>query len=94
MPGDSGRASEAPGAFADARVLGFIAYVIFPTLAVVTAVFGVVLAFRQNLAGTLLFFGILQLWLIGGILAHNRRRRHLADTSEETPDDEPERRTL
>lgn len=93
MPGGSGRISEAPGTFADARVLGFIAYVIFPTLAVVTAVFGVVLALKENLAGSLLFFGLLQLWLIGGILVHTRRRRVVAPPGEETAYHGPENRS-
>ncbi|GAA4840611.1 hypothetical protein GCM10023354_21540 [Garicola koreensis] len=83
-----------PAGFAGATALGFIAYVIFPTLAVVTAVFGVVLALRKNLASSPLFFGLLQLWLIGGIPVRTRRRRLLAQPSEEAAEDEPGSATL
>lgn len=82
--------SGAPGSPAGftASPLGFIAYVIFPTLAVVTAVFGVILATRENLAGSLFFFALLQLWLIGGILVHTLRRRMLSQTAEGTSEGE------
>ena len=93
MPGDDGGTPGPPAEWASATTLGFIAYVIFPTLAVVTAVFGVVLALRENLTGSLLFFALLQLWLIGGILVHTRRRRLPARTSEKASDDEPLPRT-
>lgn len=83
MPGDDGGTSDA-AAGSSAGALTFIAYVIFPTLAVVTAVFGVVLATRENLAGSLLFLALLQLWLIGGIVAHIRRRRLTARSTDET----------
>jgi len=92
MLGGDGGTEGHPAGWASAPTLGFIAYVIFPTLAVVTAVFGVVLALRENLAGSLLFFVLLQLWLIGGILVHTRRRRLLSPTSEAAGEVEPQRR--
>ena len=72
--------------FFNATTLGFIAYVMFPTLAVVTAVFGVILLQRENLAGGLLFFVLLQLWVIGGIIVHNMRKRRAAPQAGETED--------
>lgn len=86
MPGaDSGSAGPA-AEFFNATTLGFIAYVMFPTLAVVTAVFGVILLKRDNLAGGLAFFVLLQLWVIGGIIVHNMRKRRAAPQAGETED--------
>lgn len=83
MPGDSALSAGPAAGFTNATTLGFIAYVMFPTLAVVTAVFGVILLSRENLAGGLLFFVLLQLWVIGGIIVHTlRKRRTAAPTAE------------
>lgn len=68
-------------------VLGLLGYVIFPTLAVVTAVLGVMLLIEQNLGPALLLFVLLQLWLLGAVLAHLRRRRSLQDQAQNTDDD-------
>ena len=48
---------------------------IFPTLAVVTSVFGIILLSRENLAGGIAFFVLLQLWLIAAVVVHIRRTR-------------------
>lgn len=83
MPGaDSGSGSPA-AEFFNATTLGFIAYVMFPTLAVVTAVFGVILLKQENLGGGLAFFVLLQLWVIGGITVHNMRKRRAASPAAE-----------
>lgn len=86
MPGDSPATNGSAGGFAGLTALGFIAYVMFPTLAVVTAVFGVILLSRENLAGGLLFFVLLQLWVIGGIIVHTMRKRRAAAPAAETKD--------
>ena len=86
MPGADSVAGGPAAGFFNATTLGFIAYVMFPTLAVVTAVFGVILLSRDNLAGGLVFFVLLQLWVIGGIVVHNMRKRRSAVPAAETED--------
>lgn len=75
MPGADPHSQHAAAVFSSPSTLSFIAYVIFPTLAAVTVIFGVILLSRDNIAGGLLFFGLLQVWVVAGILAHLRRRR-------------------
>lgn len=86
MPGADSVAGGPADGFFNATTLGFIAYVMFPTLAVVTAVFGVILLSRDNLAGGLVFFVLLQLWVIGGILVHTMRKGRSAVPAAGTED--------
>lgn len=78
----------AQAGFADAVVLGFAAYLVFPILAVITAAFGAILLARGSVVAGVVFFGLMQLWVVGGLLTHLARRRRLhsatADISEST----------
>ena len=59
-----------------ATVLGMAAYVIFPVLALVTAALGFILVLNDRLVPGLVFILIIaQIWVIGGLWAHFRRRR-------------------
>lgn len=76
---DHPHVSSAPAqaGFADAVVLGFAAYLVFPILAVITAAFGAILLARGSVVAGVVFFGLMQLWVVGGLLTHLARRRRL-----------------
>lgn len=60
-------------------VLGMVGYVIFPILALVTVALGFILVLNERLVPGLIFILIIaQVWVIGGLWAHFRRRRLLA----------------
>lgn len=62
--------------FADAVVFGLAAYVVFPVLALVTAIMGLILVLNDRIVPGMVFLAlIMQLWVAGGIWAHSRRRR-------------------
>ncbi|MGJ9425842.1 NF038396 family protein [Nesterenkonia halotolerans] len=63
-------------------VLGMVGYVIFPILALVTVALGFILVLNERLVPGLIFILIIaQVWVIGGLWAHFRRRRLLAPGS-------------
>ncbi len=62
-----------------AVVLGMVGYVIFPILALVTVALGFILVLNDRLVPGLIFILIIaQVWVIGGLWAHFRRRRLVA----------------
>ncbi len=64
--------------FTNAVILGMAAYVIFPVLALVTAVLGLVLILNDRLVPGMVFLAIiLQLWVAGGLWTHFRRKKVL-----------------
>lgn len=64
--------------FSNAVVLGLAAYVVFPVLALITAVMGLVLILNDRLVPGLIFLAvILQAWVIAGLWTHLRRRKIL-----------------
>lgn len=65
----------AQAGFNNAVVLGFIAYIIFPVLAVITAIFGAILLGRGSAGAGLAFFAVMQVWVAGGVMTHIKRRR-------------------
>lgn len=68
--------------FTNAVVLGMAAYVVFPVLALVTAVLGLVLILNDRLIPGMIFLAIiLQLWVAGGLWTHFRRRKVLERTA-------------
>lgn len=67
---------DAQSGFASAVVLGLAAYVVFPVLALVTAAMGLVLVLNDRIVPGMVFLAvIMQLWVVGGLWAHFRRRR-------------------
>ncbi|GGE69217.1 NF038396 family protein [Nesterenkonia cremea] len=68
----------AQAGFANAVVLGLAAYVVFPVLALITAVMGLVLILNDRLVPGLIFLAvILQAWVVAGLWTHFRRTKIL-----------------
>lgn len=68
--------------FTNAVVLGLAAYVVFPVLALITAVMGLVLILNDRLVPGLIFLiVILQAWVIAGVWTHLRRKKILDRTA-------------
>lgn len=68
----------AQAGFTNAVVLGMAAYVVFPVLALVTAVLGLILILNDRLVPGMVFLAIImQLWVAGGLWAHFRRTKVL-----------------
>ncbi len=62
--------------FFDKDMLSFLALIAFPILALVSAVFGLILVVQGHILGGLLFLLVLtQAFAIGGLVVWTRRRR-------------------